>query len=240
MHGFHSPLWRITCGIGLWLFSSIRDKFPDYLAAFFTLLLVIFARNAWLESRSGTAAMEGQLATMQDTAIKQLRALITVTDVKQEITRDDNKNISHIKFSPIIQNSGETAARNVRYRLYYSNWNGLDNLDSPPGPPLPWMNVTPKGPLTVPIAPRSEQDSTLSSLGVGSDAIVGMMDRHLTIYLFGDISYRDVYNYCHYTRFCFNIGKKVPNSVREELPIAFCETPAVNCTDDECANRPPC
>jgi hypothetical protein len=43
---FVRALWRITFGIGLWLFSSIRDKFPDYLVALFTLLLVIFARNA--------------------------------------------------------------------------------------------------------------------------------------------------------------------------------------------------
>jgi hypothetical protein len=50
-----------------WIVRSISDpdNLPHYLVAIFTLGLTIFACYAWLESRKGTAALEGQLRAMQ-------------------------------------------------------------------------------------------------------------------------------------------------------------------------------
>jgi hypothetical protein len=41
------------------------DNFPHYLTAFFTFLLGVFALFAWIETRKGTQAIEGQLAIMR-------------------------------------------------------------------------------------------------------------------------------------------------------------------------------
>ncbi len=42
------------------------DNFPGFLIGVFTLLLAIFAYYAWVESRRGTKALEGQLAVMRN------------------------------------------------------------------------------------------------------------------------------------------------------------------------------
>jgi hypothetical protein len=51
-----------------WIILSINgwpDNFPHYLTAFFTFLLGVFAFFAWIETRKGTQAIEGQLAIMR-------------------------------------------------------------------------------------------------------------------------------------------------------------------------------
>ena len=59
----------------------------------------------------------------------------------------------------------------------------------------------------------------------------------MIIYLFGSISYKDVFGACHLTEFCFVVGKKPP--VPNELGTAFCDG-GTNCTDEECANFARC
>jgi hypothetical protein len=51
-----------------WVVPSIRnpDNFPHYLIAAFTLGLAIFALFAWIESRRGTQALEGQMTAMRE------------------------------------------------------------------------------------------------------------------------------------------------------------------------------
>ena len=63
-HNKYAKRWRAIC---CWLWGSVSkpDNFPHYLIALFTLGLAIFAYSAWIESRRGTAALEGQLKAMQ-------------------------------------------------------------------------------------------------------------------------------------------------------------------------------
>lgn len=51
-----------------WVTPSIKnpDNFPHYLISAFTLGLAVFAFFAWIESRHGTQALEGQLKSMQE------------------------------------------------------------------------------------------------------------------------------------------------------------------------------
>jgi hypothetical protein len=51
-----------------WIILSINgwpDNFPHYFTAFFTFLLGVFTFFAWIETRKGTQAIEGQLAVMR-------------------------------------------------------------------------------------------------------------------------------------------------------------------------------
>jgi uncharacterized membrane protein YbhN (UPF0104 family) len=66
-----------------WFRRSVRnpDNFPHYLTTIFTLGLAVFACYAWLESRRGTAALEGQLNDME-------RPFVWVVKLEQPIYDD--------------------------------------------------------------------------------------------------------------------------------------------------------
>jgi hypothetical protein len=50
-----------------WFHKSVSNpnNFPHYLTALFTFILAVFACYAWLATREGTAALQGQLNAMQ-------------------------------------------------------------------------------------------------------------------------------------------------------------------------------
>jgi hypothetical protein len=67
-----------------WIRPSIKnpENFPHYLIATFTFGLGVFAFAAWMESRSGTAALQGQLSQMQKQSaltISQLRPKLALS-----------------------------------------------------------------------------------------------------------------------------------------------------------------
>jgi hypothetical protein len=103
---------------------------------------------------------------------------------------------------------GFEAFDSIHYVLEGSKWEGIDNMMSPTFPVGEAFTLTPPGGLRVPLGARSKQGFTLSSQGLSGDAAPRLLDRKITIYMFGEFYYKDAFKACHLTRFCFVIGRK--------------------------------
>jgi hypothetical protein len=204
--------------------ASTRFRDPNTYIALGTIVLAIIGIIALCISRN--------------TEIQQLSAFVTVNNLHREDILDEHNNIVQIRFSPVIENSGQTAVKRGKYRIGYDEWHGSDNLSSPTGPTnRKW--VTPVEGAKISLGPRSEQTSVLSSVGIDKEIINQLKNRTAVLYVFGEVKYTDVFGYCHMTNFCFTVGRKNKSPVSDEIPIHFCEGDA-NCTDDECSDYHPC
>jgi hypothetical protein len=190
------------------------------------------------EMKKAYVTVSDQAKTSADTERRQLSAFITVNDIHVDKTINDNKEFIHATLVPIIENGGQTAAREVLYWLGYTSAVGPLAPDHPPaGSNL--ILLTHLGGMRASIGPRSKYDRTFSSLGIGQPQLEHVMSQQTIVYLLGSISYKDVFGSCHLTNFCFIIGKKAPNAVPNERATAFCDGDT-NCTDEECQNFKPC
>jgi hypothetical protein len=201
---------------------SARLKDPNTYIALGTILLVIIGFGAFYVTR--------------DSEIKQLGAFVTVNDLRRDDVLDKAGHIMNAHFAPVIENSGETAVRNGMYQFGFWFWYGADNFRSPTIPEQ--MKMT-GGSTRISIGPRSKLEESLSNIGVTGDIIEALRSQTTALYTFGRIDYRDVFGYCHLTKFCFTVGRKGPGAAHDEIPINFCEGDT-NCTDDECDDYRPC
>jgi hypothetical protein len=119
---------------------------------------------------------------------------------------------------------GFEAFDSIHYVLEWSKWEGIDNMMSPTFPVGEAFTLTPPGGLRVPLGARSKQGFTLSSQGLSGDAAPRLLDRKITIYMFGEFYY------------------KVFTATRDEIPTALCYPNQrwQNCTDDDCPDFQPC
>jgi hypothetical protein len=69
--------------------------------------------------------------TARDTERRQLSAFITVNDVRVDKTINDNKEFIHATLVPIIENDGQTPAREVIYQPYFTSATGPLAPDRP-------------------------------------------------------------------------------------------------------------
>jgi hypothetical protein len=220
----------------------IKRNLPHPKRAFLTLLTAFFSNsNVWLAICTAFLVIIGvcTLRIQRDMEIKQLSAFVTVNDLRIDKTIDENHVLTHLTLTPIIENSGETAVRSGNYVLWGAHWHGPDNQVAPQSPTgLTKTFITPSDGMHLSFGPRSKQETTLSSLGLNGN-LSELTTGQRTIYLSGQILYKDVFGYCPLTKFCFIVGKIIPNSVKDDISTEFC-TENTNCTDDECIGFRPC
>jgi hypothetical protein len=172
--------------------------------------------------------------TSKDTEQKQLSAFVTVNDLLAKEIKDEGGKVIKIDYSPVIENSGETAVRHGTYIGGITPWEGVDNSQAPDVPP---KMVFSEIPIHVSIGPRSKQDSVRTNIGANSEMLELMKNRRAVFYIFGRIAYFDVFERKqHITQYCFLIGRKAKEDIRKEIPITFCGG-NTNCTDDECDEK---
>jgi hypothetical protein len=169
------------------------------------------------------------------------RAFVNVNDVRMEPTPKDVDNMTYLTIGPILENSGSTAVRNG---FYYLGWSisGLNNTVSPPFPIGKVESLTPAQGMPINLGPHCKQDFILSSLGIGDGALDSVRNMDNVIYIFGRVSYTDVFKACHITEFCFTIGRESPHNNRNRISAAFCNPNPnwPNCTDEDCPGFKPC
>lgn len=90
-----------------WGYRSVRDHFPHYLIALFTLLLAIFAYFAWDEATISTTALQGQLNEARKATIANNRAWLGVVSM---VLASPVENGKPIDFSVRMENTGKSPA----------------------------------------------------------------------------------------------------------------------------------
>jgi hypothetical protein len=171
-----------------WFRNSIRnpDNFPHYLTAIFTFGLAVFACYAWLESRRGSRALEGQLSTMQ----LDQRPLVWVIHTEQPHYDDANR---QFLWKWYFANIGKGIAYRVvaldylkigneLYQRSYGAGRDAKVLDPPPPTTLP--------PTTLPPIPPSYHTAT-SRPGTDKDFFDQEMNTNFGIGLLIDFQYSD-------------------------------------------------
>jgi hypothetical protein len=162
---------------------SVRLKDPNTYIALGTILLVFIGLGA--------------LAVTRDTEINQLSAFVTVNDLRRDDVLDKSGAIVNSHFIPIVENSGQTAIMNGTYQLGFGFWRGKDNLSAPETPTaeMVWLPAS-----RISIGPRSKLDAILSNVATDGGIIEELRNKTTALYVAGNISYSDVFGYCHLTR----------------------------------------
>jgi hypothetical protein len=127
-------------------------------------------------------AIERQVSVMEDTAQKQLRAYICLTESSVKITKRGV--VEAIMF---FKNVGQTPAYNVR--LWALPLVDSYPLKDPPGPP-PKSLPLPKGI----IAPQEKQELTTPLLTLSTSVIDRFSQRDYALFILGEVRYRDVFD----------------------------------------------
>lgn len=96
-----------------WARPSVEKQFPHYLIAAFTFGLGVFACCAWIESRRGTQALEGQLKIMREAQ----RPWVGIDDENPAIQAGpvtfDDKATAHISYAIVSKNYSAHVANHV-------------------------------------------------------------------------------------------------------------------------------
>jgi hypothetical protein len=198
--------------IGLeWLIDAI-DEHDGFFVVLFTAVLAAFTAALWRSTDNLWAAGERQLAHLELSSERQLRAYV-LPDVERS-------NYSELlgpdpTFNVWLKNSGQTPAHKVR------SWASIKSAPFPLLTPLIAKdNIGPQSEAI--LAPGASQviviqlgkplpDELKSRLENGSNAI----------YVFGCIEYVDVFGKPHFTKHRFMIGGPVP--IRDSGHLTNCE-----------------
>jgi hypothetical protein len=163
--------------------------------AFFTMWLVIFTGLLVLYNRRLFVATKTLVTGAEDTAKRQLRAYVTIGDVK--IVDPDTANPRAIVQA---SNTGETPAYELTMWATARGFNPKDERVFPPPEPMPILSKIALG--RGPIISKEIDLRTLINPGT----LIGLRGRTHILCVYGEINYTDALKESRYTKFRFFIG----------------------------------
>ncbi len=198
--------------------------------AFFTLFLVI--ANVGLYRAGGR-----QLAHLDDTAKRQLRAYVTARDLSLTLHRHPAQMGAHgpiegrvhtYGFSAILQNGGQTPATNVAVNVRCERLRRslLADFNFPDGDLFGHGVIGPRGEMHSPVIRIRENE-------------LEAIEPEFGWYLWGWVEYDDIFSDTnrHRTELCFEIDR-VRLTPTNELVIGFRPHPRFNAVDSNCLRLP--
>jgi len=224
------------------------DHLPDWFVALFTFVLSVFTALLWLSTRKLWKAGEQQISVAKSAAEaaklsadilpKLERAFVTSNEVRIEERRKDGVITSWV-LRPVIENSGNTPTKDLRYSTS-GVWGPVS--DDYPGVVLPTREDNPERGYQAGLI-----STTLPRLVLGARAKVTMGWIELTIddlkhmktnptraFICGSIHYLDVFSKDteHITKFCYVI--RVEELPSGDLQPAYSHGSYWNSADEEC------
>lgn len=135
---------------------------------------------------------QAQLADAKDTSQKQLRAYVYATP----------NNLYHLGNSPTqgyvtIQNAGNTFAKDVEIEA------GINVLGAEIPDDLKKMGKLDQEPGVMPLAPRSPYSFFREFRILSDEQVKEIKSKKKRIYVFGKVTYKDMFDLSHQTTFCF-------------------------------------
>jgi hypothetical protein len=201
--------------------------------AFFTLGLVYVADKT-------DATLRDTLATNQSTQ----RAFLTVKDLRIDGSSDQaNATIQAWHFTPIIENSGNTPTKDLRFNMmidggptepeegWTAPYPGVDLPDGPVDPEIPFKRLPLHGRAV--LGPKSQAPAVFGNSTIGAELLKKTMTSHWHFYVYGVFHYHDIFPMTseHVTKYCYAIGTSFKN---DQVVPRFGLCSHWNCADSEC------
>lgn len=226
---------------GNWVHKFICEiKIGEFAVAAFTLFLVIFTALLWGSTHRLWKVTSDTLTHAERTAIRQLRAYVSVKEILMEQFRHPDKptiyagitqqgDIHHFRMGAIVENGGATPTRkaiiNVNHEL-------RDTA-------LPSNFTFPDGELTENAAIGPGGTYGTPGFFVSIADIRKIIAKEKKLYVWGWIDYNDVFDDTprHRTEFCFDISPdEVPDGTN--LYMRFPTHGRYNGIDGDCVRQP--
>jgi hypothetical protein len=177
-----------------WLVSSLKDPhhLPHFLVAGFTLLLAVFAYEAWTESKRGTEALQGQLKAMLS---GQRPYLGPGSHLGTPELRSSPQQEGRIVWQFQFRNFGPGVAREIKFRTFIKVGDGLftpsfGSKNPSTAADMPFSNITVTTAISAP-------DSTLTH-----DRFDALMKTDFAIQVLVELEYEDIYYEKFTSPFC--------------------------------------
>jgi len=158
------------------------------------------------------------------------RAYVISNEILIEPIRANDGTLNRWIISPIIENAGSTGTVNAAIVSGLRPENGA--IPEPTG----INNLHQKQTRQFTLGPKSRNSKIIPPMHITPDLLPSLRTANPRLFVLGEISYEDVFETPHITKYCYFLWAYPQNIGIEDITYSLC-TGRSNCTDKECEQK---